>query len=85
MEFKVGVPTVLSQGWPKEHRQLRFFPHLKTPFFDFIGTVAVHPVLQHSIISRWNEVLARFGDLPLNHAPCFPCYDGAMEKVIRDF
>lgn len=31
------------------------------------------------------EVLARFGVLPLNNPPHFPRYNGAMEKSIRDF
>jgi transposase InsO family protein len=32
-----------------------------------------------------DEVLARFGVLPLNNPPHFPRYNGAMEKGIRDF
>ena len=32
-----------------------------------------------------DEVLARFGVLPLNNPPRFPRYNGAMEKSIRDF
>jgi transposase InsO family protein len=32
-----------------------------------------------------DEVLARFGVLPLNSPPHFPRYNGAMEKSIRDF
>ena len=31
------------------------------------------------------EVLARFGVLPLNNPPHFPRYNGSMEKGIRDF
>jgi transposase InsO family protein len=31
------------------------------------------------------EVMARFGVLPLNNPPHFPRYNGAMEKGIRDF
>jgi hypothetical protein len=34
---------------------------------------------------RVDEVLARFGVLPLNNPPHFPRYNGAMEKGIRDF
>jgi transposase InsO family protein len=32
-----------------------------------------------------DEVLARFGVLPLNNPPHFPRYNGGMEKGIRDF
>jgi hypothetical protein len=32
-----------------------------------------------------DEVMARFGVLPLNNPPCFPRYNGGMEKGIRDF
>lgn len=32
-----------------------------------------------------DEVLARFGVLPLNNPPHFPRYNGSMEKSIRDF
>jgi hypothetical protein len=32
-----------------------------------------------------DEVLARFGVLPLNNPPHFPRYNGGMEKSIRDF
>jgi transposase InsO family protein len=32
-----------------------------------------------------DEVLARFGVLPLNNPPHFPRYNGSMEKGIRDF
>ena len=32
-----------------------------------------------------DEVMARFGVLPLNNPPYFPRYNGAMEKSIRDF
>lgn len=32
-----------------------------------------------------DEVMARFGVLPLNNPPHFPRYNGAMEKSIRDF
>lgn len=32
-----------------------------------------------------DELLARFGVLPLNNPPHFPRYNGAMEKGIRDF
>jgi transposase InsO family protein len=32
-----------------------------------------------------DEVLARFGVLPLNNPPYFPRYNGGMEKSIRDF
>jgi transposase InsO family protein len=32
-----------------------------------------------------DEVLARFGVLPLNNPPHFPRYNGTMEKSIRDF
>jgi transposase InsO family protein len=32
-----------------------------------------------------DEVMARFGVLPLNNPPHFPRYNGAMEKGIRDF
>jgi len=32
-----------------------------------------------------DQVLARFGVLPLNNPPHFPRYNGAMEKGIRDF
>ena len=31
------------------------------------------------------EVMARFGVLPLNNPPYFPRYNGGMEKSIRDF
>jgi transposase InsO family protein len=33
---------------------------------------------------RVDELLARFGVLPLNNPPYFPRYNGAMEKGIRD-
>lgn len=32
-----------------------------------------------------DEVMARFGVLPLNNPPRFPRYNGAIEKSIRDF
>lgn len=32
-----------------------------------------------------DEVLARFGVLPLNNPPHYPRYNGSMEKSIRDF
>lgn len=32
-----------------------------------------------------DELMARFGVLPLNNPPHFPRYNGAMEKGIRDF
>ena len=32
-----------------------------------------------------DEVMARFGVLPLNNPPRFPRYNGGMEKSIRDF
>jgi transposase InsO family protein len=32
-----------------------------------------------------DEVMARFGVLPLNNPPHFPRYNGGMEKSIRDF
>lgn len=60
--------------------------HLETLFCQhgaplFLKRDNGSPFNHHAV----DQLLARFGVLPLNNPPHFPRYNGAMEKGIRDF
>ena len=73
-------PLVIDQldGW-------QIATHLETLFRQhgpplFLKRDNGSPFNHHAV----DEVLARFGVLPLNNPPHFPRYNGSMEKGIRD-